>query len=94
MTNKQRDKYLQRKYGISLKQYNVILKKQGGACAICKRPRSAFKNSLAVDHDHATGEVRGLLCFYDNKRVVGRHNKESVKKLVAYILPEYKLELR
>jgi Recombination endonuclease VII len=48
-----------RRYGISLAEYDALLEKQGGACAICrKRP----KGRLCVDHCHVTGMVRGLLC--------------------------------
>lgn len=90
-SDKQRDQYLRRKYGITLKQYNQMLKAQNNSCAICKRDRSNFKNNLAVDHDHKTGEVRGLLCFYCNKRVIGRLTKESVLKVIAYLLPGKKV---
>lgn len=51
---------VQRVYGISSEDYAALLKFQGGKCYIChRRPRTL---RLAVDHDHATGEVRGLLC--------------------------------
>lgn len=86
-----RNKYLMSKYGITEGQYNEMVKKQNYRCAICRRHRNTFKNSLAVDHDHKTGKIRGLLCFYDNKRFVGRHTSETVKKLVAYLLPGWKL---
>jgi Autographiviridae endonuclease VII len=52
-------------YGITVAQYDAMLVAQGGGCAICKQPPNTYlrrKASLAVDHDHATGEVRGLLC--------------------------------
>ncbi len=54
-----RDQYLRATFGISLSDYNVLLKRQGGVCAIC---RAAPKTILVVDHDHVTGGVRGLLC--------------------------------
>ncbi len=76
-------------YGISLDQYNIMLKLQNHACAICERHKSEFARSLSVDHDHKTKQVRGLLCFYCNKRFVGRHTKETVIKLVKYLLPEF-----
>jgi hypothetical protein len=47
-----------RRYGVSVEQYNEMLVKQDGKCAICRRE---FK-TLAVDHCHTTGRVRGLLC--------------------------------
>lgn len=89
---KTRNSYLLRTYGISLADYDTLFILQQGGCKICHKPPKPNKN-LHVDHDHKTGEVRGLLCYYCNRRVVGRNNKESVKVLVAYILPEYKLVL-
>jgi 5-methylcytosine-specific restriction endonuclease McrA len=54
--------HLKRKFGITLEAYDALLGKQGGTCAICRRPPRA-DISLHVDHDHETGAVRGLLCF-------------------------------
>jgi hypothetical protein len=48
-------------YGVTLERYNELFQAQGGTCAICHRPPNPTK-SLAVDHDHQTGTVRGLLC--------------------------------
>ena len=52
---------LKRKYGITLEQYELLYEQQGGLCAICHKECSRG-TLLAVDHDHATGAVRGLLC--------------------------------
>jgi hypothetical protein len=70
-----------------------LIAKYGDQCAICKKPRVAFKNRLAVDHSHTTGKVRGLLCFYCNKRVLGRHTIESARKILAYLL-KYDVEAK
>jgi Recombination endonuclease VII len=48
-----------RRYGITPAEYDALLEKQGGACAIC---RKRSKGRLCVDHCHVTGMVRGLLC--------------------------------
>ena len=58
---RQRDRQLQRLYGITAKDYDRLLAKQRGGCAICRRPCTSGRR-LAVDHDHQTGKVRGLLC--------------------------------
>jgi hypothetical protein len=70
-----RAKYLRRRYGIDIERLERMLRAQGGACAICRRPwercprpkathldQGLFLHYLFVDHDHRTGEVRGLLC--------------------------------
>lgn len=59
----QRNRSLVKNYGITVDQYNELLFKQNGVCAICK---GIDKHRLAVDHDHTTGEVRGLLCIRCN----------------------------
>jgi hypothetical protein len=50
-----------RKYGLEPGEYDRMLKAQGDGCAICKQP-CARERRLSVDHCHATGRVRGLLC--------------------------------
>lgn len=49
-------------YGISLQEYNQMLREQGGKCKICGTPHTELGRGLYVDHCHLTGEVRGLLC--------------------------------
>jgi hypothetical protein len=55
------EKRVQNVYGLGEGDYDVIYKGQGGRCAICQRATGATRK-LSVDHDHKTGEVRGLLC--------------------------------
>lgn len=50
-----------RVYGIEPGDYDKLYEAQGGRCAICQRATGASRR-LSVDHDHATGKVRGLLC--------------------------------
>lgn len=49
-------------FGISPKQYQQMFDEQKGLCAICERHQKNFKRRLAIDHDHHTGKIRGLLC--------------------------------
>lgn len=62
-------------YGMSEADYAAILKRQKGVCAICRQPETAKRNgqikALHVDHDHATGKVRGLLCSRCNTALGG-----------------------
>ncbi len=58
--------HLKMKYGITFAEYNEMLAKQNGCCAICGKSPSGFKRKFHVDHDHATGKIRGLLCVRCN----------------------------
>lgn len=55
-----------RLYGLTKADFRALLVKQGGVCAICEQPDTTAKGILSVDHDHATGQVRGLLCHRCN----------------------------
>jgi len=70
------------------KERAIFFKKQRGKCGICKRLQTEFKRRLNLDHNHKTGFLRGLLCFYCNKFVVGRHTFESATKLLNYLKVE------
>jgi len=59
--NRRRELDLRRKYNLTPAEYDAMLAEQSGQCAICDKPPSTGK-PLFVDHDHDTGEVRGLLC--------------------------------
>ena len=78
---RERARHLEKKYGIGLEQYEEMLAAQGGGCAICgKRPRP--DSSLHVDHDHGTGEIRGLLCFNCNN-ALGYLNDDGDRLITA-----------
>lgn len=59
----------QKIHNVSFDQYNEMLLAQNMSCAICERHQSSFKRTLAVDHDHKTGEIRGLLCHSCNTAI-------------------------
>ena len=58
---------LKRKYNMTLEQYDQMFETQGGVCAICGLPE--LMKRLAVDHNHKTGEIRGLLCYSCNTKL-------------------------
>lgn len=73
-------------YGITLQEYETLLEAQGGVCAICGKECVTFEN-LAVDHDHATGAVRGLLCNNCNHGIGKFKDDPALLKAAAdYVL--------
>mgnify|MGYP001569848719 CR=1 len=70
MKNKhRRNLYLKRTYNISIEDYEILLARYGGCCWICRRPRHPRSRALAVDHNHKTKQVRGLLCWKCNRGI-------------------------
>jgi len=74
----ERERHLVRKYGVTLECYREMLERQGGACAICRKTQ---QRAFDVDHCHATGRVRGLLCTNCN-RMIG-HAADDAARLRA-----------
>lgn len=73
---------IERTYDLTRDQYDELLQLQGGRCAICRaRPKS---KRLAVDHDHGSGKVRGLLCGRCNHELLGS-GWDSVNVLQAAV---------
>lgn len=79
-------KHIETTYGITEAEYDAILAVQGGRCFICRRATGA-RRRLAVDHDHATGEVRGLLCKPCNRDVLGhlRDDVGALERAIEYL---------
>lgn len=79
-----RARSLAHKYGITMDQYATMLEQQKGLCAICTRPPKM--NKLNVDHDHFTGRVRGLLCWWCNHKLLSvRNSIPMLEKAIAYL---------
>lgn len=83
---------LRQKFGIDSAIYNKMLQDQNEACAICLEPeiaihhRTGFPRALAVDHDHDTDAVRGLLCR-DCNTALGLFDEDVVRlrAAIAYL---------
>lgn len=84
------DTYLRRTYKISEDEYDTLSICQGHVCAICKRTNPAKNGQeperLSVDHNHRTGENRGLLCQRCN-RVLGmlEDSQELTQRILEYL---------
>lgn len=77
-----------RRYGVTPQQYDAMLARQGNACACCRDPftRRCRDTSPAVDHCHASGRVRGILCGRCNKAAgFVRDDPRIAARLVAYL---------
>lgn len=79
--------HIRETYGISYDFYLALYRFQGGRCYICRKiPRA---RRLAVDHDHGTGEIRGLLCSGQrscNHDVLGNITSiDMARRIVLYL---------
>ena len=74
-----------RRYGITEQEYSYMYKAQCGKCAICTSENSS-NGRLAVDHNHKTGMIKGLLCTYCNS-AIGQFNDsiKNIKKSIEYL---------
>lgn len=75
---------LKRRYGITLEEYEKMFAEQDGKCAICKGVCPTGRN-LAVDHDHDTGKVRGLLCSRCNQGIGQLRNIAILQSAITYL---------
>lgn len=82
----------ERKYGITIEQYNSLVEQQSGKCAICQRvPNHTLNNGLKssklfVDHDKNTNHVRGLLCQTCNIGIgMLEHSIDFLKAAIKYL---------
>ena len=78
--------YLFTKFGVTLKEYNELLFQQNGKCKICGIPIKECYKMLSVDHDHNTGEIRGLL-FNNCNLGLGlfKDSIESLENAIKYL---------
>ena len=84
-----RKRHLKTQYGITPQEYDEILARQGGGCAICQRRVGSGRwPRLHVDHDHTTGRVRGLLCAICNTQLGIIENEQKRNKLMEYLNAE------
>ena len=80
------DYQLRAKYGITLQQFEELLAKQNNKCFICLKDQSEESRRFAVDHDHITGEIRGILCGFCNRRLIGRHrDADKFERAAMYL---------
>jgi hypothetical protein len=72
---------LKYKYGLSLETFRALVQAQEGVCAIC-----GARPAVAVDHDHVTGRIRGILCKQCNLAIglIGE-SMSTLKNAMEYL---------
>lgn len=88
-----RDYKLQRNYGITVEEYDEMLEAQGGGCAICGKTPEENGRRLAVDHNHETDKLRGLLCNSCNSGLGYFQDKPEICCWAMLYLEEYEREV-
>lgn len=78
-------RWILKTYGLTLEQYEALYEAQGGVCYICRRATGKVRR-LAVDHDHKTGYVRGLLCKPCNSILAHlRDSQDAARRIYDYL---------
>lgn len=79
---------LKKQYNLTPEEYEILLKEQNYGCAICglTSKRSGKHMKLAVDHDHDTGKIRGLLCDSCNRGIGYLKNLSNLRKSIFYLM--------
>lgn len=81
-----RKEQFKRRYNISLDEYEKMFQEQNECCKICNRHQNTLEISLAVDHDHKTNKIRGLLCSSCNKALGFLKDDISIlEKAIKYL---------
>lgn len=77
---------LKRKYNITPEYYDKLLIKQNNKCAVCGVNQEDYYKILAVDHNHKTGKVRGLLCENCNRGIgLFKDDINTLFKVIKYL---------
>lgn len=92
--NKKRDAHRKRKFGLSPEGFKQMQDSQGNKCAICRKEESGRRSktdvsTLSVDHCHATGKIRGLLCNKCNSMLGMIDDDKSILKAAVEYLEKY-----
>lgn len=85
----QRKYSLKKRYDLTIEDYNRMLISQEYKCKICGTTDTGSRTNFAVDHDHTTGDVRGLLCDRCNHGLGNfKDNVEFLKQAIEYLTGE------
>ena len=83
---RRRELHVLKVYGLDEATHKAMFDSHGGCCWICGRSQSEETKRLSVDHDHATGVVRGLLCQRCNRGLgMLGDNIECLARCIDYL---------
>lgn len=82
-----RNDQLKTRFKITLDEYEKLLESQGNVCAICRERKGLY--NMPLDHDHATGKNRGILCHYCNKGLGHFYDNSKLLKLAIEYLEKW-----
>lgn len=75
---------------MTIEKYNKMVSKVEGKCEICGVHESKLKKRLAVDHNHGTGKIRGLLCYRCNMAIGFFYDDiKIIKKAIKYLINNF-----
>ncbi len=74
------------RYGKTNEWFQNTLKAQDNKCAICNKVNSSKKRTFAVDHHHASGKVRGIICYNCNRLLHAFDNVDLYNSIQAYLV--------
>ena len=82
----QRKYSLKKRYNITIEEYNELIILQEAKCKICGTKDAGATENFAVDHDHKTGHVRGLLCMSCNIALgLMKDNVDILEAAIVYL---------
>ncbi len=81
-----KESYIQHNHGITLKDYDKMLKRQNGKCKICGAKTPGGRGRFHIDHEHKTGKIRGLLCSSCNTGLGLFKDNSEILIVAAYYL--------
>lgn len=73
------------RYNLSREDYNKLVAEHKGLCGICHKANPSLKRSLALDHNHKTMNVRGLLCYGCNRLLAAFDSPDLLRAILAYL---------
>lgn len=89
-----RNRHLRRTYGLTVEQWESLFDQQDRRCALCLAEHPGTKNEWHTDHDHETGNIRGILCESCNRYLLPGYERLPIERRDSPLLNTYLSEQR